>query len=606
MQTRMVSLLTATALLALAACSPDAETPAPAVTESVADSADIVYTNGRIYTAADAQPWAEAVAVKDGKFLVVGSNEETAAVIGDGTEMVDLDGLLMLPGFINAHTHPLSVANNWANLRIDNPGDADAIVAQVKAFAEANRELGAIRGEAWNLGVFENNSPRKELLDEVVSDRPVYLISQTGHSAWVNSKALELAGITKDTEQTAAFLFDTDSETGEPSGTVREFGMGAVESILPTTPPEQYAPSLAGIAQEFSQYGFTSVKAAEGASAWIEGTRLLEQQGGLTFRVFVAWDWALSHYLTTSVEEADAAIANWERYASELIYPRYVKLFYDGGPDSYTAALFDAYVGRPGYKGTSNRPQDEFTDIVKDFNARGIGVLVHVIGDRGGEELATVFETVRADNGDNGNHLHFSHAWMTRADVFPRLAKLSDTCVDFSPALSYPHPSIEGSMAEPLGEERYQTFFNVRSAIESGVPVGLGDDWASALIPEPNALHQIQSWVTRIDPDNPESGTLNAAEAITVEQAVQAFTKGGAQCLGFGWEDKVGTIEEGKLADAVVLQRNIFEIPAEEISEVLVERTLLGGKIVYDRPRDGEVEYIRDEHFEPTSRYIED
>jgi predicted amidohydrolase YtcJ len=229
-----------------------------------------------------------------------------------------------------------------------------------------------------------------------------------------------------------------------------------------------------------------------------------------------------------------------------------------------------------------------------------------VLGDRGGEEVATAFEQVRKDNGDNGVPLHFSHAWLTRPDVYPRLAKLSDTCVDFSPALSYPHPAIQGSMAEPLGEERYQTFFNVRSAIESGVPVGLGDDWASSLIPDPNAMHQIQSWVTRIDPDNPDSGALNAEQAITVEQAVIALTKGGAACLGFGWEDKVGSIEVGKLADMVVLKDNIFEIPVDKIATVLLERTLLGGKIVYDRPRDGEIENIQDEHFEPTSRYVDD
>ena len=154
---------------------------------------------------------------------------------------------------------PLSVANSWANFQIEDPTNADAIIAQIKKFADANPELKAIRGEAWNLGVFENNSPRKELLDAVIPDRPVYLISQTGHSAWVNSKALEMAGINKDTEKTDAFLFDTDPDSGEPTGTVREFGMGAVEQILPTTAPEEYAPALQKIAQEFNQFGFTSV-----------------------------------------------------------------------------------------------------------------------------------------------------------------------------------------------------------------------------------------------------------------------------------------------------------------------------------------------------------
>jgi hypothetical protein len=195
------------------------------------ESADVVYTNGRIYTVDEAQPWAEAVAIKDGKFLVVGAKADVEAVTGATTEGIDLEGRFAMPGLIDAHAHPLGAAEGWANLRISDPTDAAAILEEVRAYAEANPDLPMIRGEAWNLGVFPNNSPRKELLDEIVPDRPVYLISQTGHSAWANSNALELAGITKDTPQTEKFIFDTDPETGEPSGTVREFAMGALGAV---------------------------------------------------------------------------------------------------------------------------------------------------------------------------------------------------------------------------------------------------------------------------------------------------------------------------------------------------------------------------------------
>ncbi|MEE8594391.1 MAG: amidohydrolase family protein, partial [Gemmatimonadota bacterium] len=155
--------------------------------------ADVVYTSGRIYTVDEAQPWAEAVAIKDGKFLVVGSNADVEAVTGDDTEITDLEGRFAMPGLIDSHNHALGAAEGWANLRISDPTDAAAILEDVRAYSEANPDLPVIRGEAWNLGVFPNNSPRKELLDEIVPDRPVYLISQTGHSAWANSNALELA-----------------------------------------------------------------------------------------------------------------------------------------------------------------------------------------------------------------------------------------------------------------------------------------------------------------------------------------------------------------------------------------------------------------------------
>jgi predicted amidohydrolase YtcJ len=149
-----------------------------------------VYTNGKIYTVNESQPWAEAVAIKDGMFLVVGSNAKVESVIGEGTEVIDLGGLMAMPGLVDVHNHMTGASVSKANLSLSNPNDRDAMLADIKAFADANPDLGYVRGEAWNLGVFPNDSPTKDLLDEIVPDRPVYLLSQTGHEAWVNSKML--------------------------------------------------------------------------------------------------------------------------------------------------------------------------------------------------------------------------------------------------------------------------------------------------------------------------------------------------------------------------------------------------------------------------------
>ena len=547
------------------------------------NSADVVYTNGRIYTVNEAQPWAEAVAIKDGTFLVVGSNADVESVTGEGTEVVDLGGRMAMPGLIDVHQHVLSVAQDRANLTIEDPTDVDAMLEQIRKYAAANPDLTFIRGGAWNLGVFPGNSPRRELLDEIVPDRPVYLLSQTGHSAWANSMALGMAGISRETPQTSQIVFDADPDTGEPSGTVREFAMSMVEKVLPPTPTEPYASGLESVMSEFSSYGFTALKPAEGSLSWMEGAAYLESQGGLTMRLFPAWDWRTSISLTTETEEADRLIARWSDFESELIYPRYVKIYYDTSPDSYTALLLEDYEGRPGYKGQSNLGKEESLEAIATFNADGLGVLVHVLGDGGARELVDIFAEVRERNGDNGVPMHFSHAWLARPEDIQRLSRVGNTCIDFSPALNYPAPEIIGSMVPPLGEERYQRFFNVRSAFETGMPVAFGSDWSSALIPEPNGFHQIQSWITRQDPQDPSSGTLNADQAITLEQAVRGFTLGGAECLGFGWEDKLGSIEEGKLADFIVLDRNLFEIPIAELYQTQVERTVLGGAVVFDR-----------------------
>jgi len=569
--------------LSLLACTLLATGLGCASAESNSQSmADTVYTNGRIYTVDQAQPWVEAVAIKDGRFLVVGSNGDIEAVTGDDTDVVDLADRMAMPGLIDVHQHVLSVAGGWANLKIENPNDVDAMLEQLREYAAANPDVQMIRGESWNLGVFSDNSPGKELLDAIVPDRPVYLISQTGHSAWANSKALEMAGISKETPQTSQIVFDMDAETGEPSGTVREFAMSMVEKILPETPTEPYADALEAILGDFGSYGFTSLKPAEGSQSWLESAAYLESQGGLTMRLFPAWDWRTSISLTTESEEAEELIARWSDFETELIYPRYVKIYYDTSPDSYTALLLDDYVGRPGYKGHSNLGKEASLEAIADFNSEGLGVLVHVLGDGGARELVDIFAEVRERNGDNGVPMHFSHAWMARPEDIQRLSSVGNTCIDFSPALNYPAPEIIGSMVPPLGEDRYEKFFNVRTAFETGMPVAFGSDWASALIPEPNGFHQMQSWVTRQNPQDPSSGTLNADQAITLEQAVLGFTMGGAECLGFGWPDKIGSIEQGKLADFIVLDRNIFEIPIDELYQTRVERTVLGGDVVYE------------------------
>ncbi len=592
----------------VASCSEEQSTAVE--TKAKAQPADTVYTNGKIYTVDEKQPWVEAVAIKDGKFLVVGSNKDVEAVKGATTKVVDLGGAFVMPGLIDVHTHPLTTGIDWSNVAFKDPTNVDAMLAQVKAFAEANPDLPVVRGGSWNLGVFENDSPRKELLDAIVPDRPAYLISQTGHSAWVNSKALELAGITKDTKQTDTFLFDTDPTTGEPSGTVREFAMGAVVQALPLLDPGPIADAQARIFAEHNSFGFTSLKPAEGDPTVIKAANILDKRGDLTIRLFPSWDWR-SHYMPVPVEEQLKNIANWKSFETDMVKPSAVKMFFDGGPDSYTAFLLEDYEGRPGFKGQTNLPVEQFEAEVLEFNRQGVGVIIHVIGDGGSRELAKLFKGVRDQIGPNGPLLHFSHAWMTRPEDFETLAGIEGLCMDFSPALAYPAPEIEGSMAPPVGK-RYQTFFNAKSAFESfqsnkasnaGIPIGFGSDWPSALIPDPNGFHQMQAWVTRTNPEDPTSRKLNPGEAISLEKAIHGFTLGGAHCLGRGWENKVGSIEVGKLADFIVLDRNILEVPIEDLWKTKVDLTVLGGKPVYDRSGSPVDDLINEATFNPGTRY---
>ena len=222
--------------------------------------ADTVYTNGRIYTVTDAQPWVEAVAIKDGTFLVVGSNADVEAVTGEATNVVDLDGKFVMPGIFDLHTHPFITpwygSMNWP---IQEPGDADAILADLRAYAEANPDKEWLLGGQWSLGVFPGDNPHKSRLDEIVPDRPVALLDQTGHSMWINSRAMELAGIDADTPTSQLIVIEKDAN-GEPTGTIREQAIQLVERVIPQASAEEYAPAIEEVFDMFASYGVTSQK----------------------------------------------------------------------------------------------------------------------------------------------------------------------------------------------------------------------------------------------------------------------------------------------------------------------------------------------------------
>ena len=566
--------------ISLAGCSPADQSTAESSKATASDAADTVYTNGKIYTVNDAQPWAEAVAIKDGKFLTVGSASEVAELVGDTTEVVDLEGRMAMPGLIDSHVHLLGTSVEKANLFLENPTDIDAMLEQIASFAESNADLPYIRGSQWNLGVFPNNSPRKELLDAIDSDRPIYIYGQTGHEAWVNSKTIELIGLAN-REQDNRYVWDVDPTTGEPSGTIREYSMSLVEQALEPPPHERLVPELVKLVATYNANGFTSIKEA-GTETWtIEAANQLDRQGELYLRVFPAW-LHLGHLSAMTREKSKAVAASWEDYRTPMVYPRYVKMFADGGSNSYTSLLLEDYADRPGFKGATNWPYETYLEDFSYFNQLGLGVMVHVYGDGSSEKMIELFEQVRTANGDNGIPLHFSHSFMTTEEQIERLAQIPDVSMDFI-TLEYPHDAVRGNFQPSIGEARYQQWLKARSAAEAGIPYGFGSDWPANVNPVMNGFFEMQGFVTRSDPANPESGTLNADQAIMLEQAVYGFTLGGAHNLGFDWPQKLGSIEEGKLADFIVIDRNIFEIPTEVLNETQVDLTVIGGEVVYSR-----------------------
>ena len=544
------------------------------------ETADTIYTNGKIYTVNEAQLWAEAIAIKDGKFIKVGSTEEVKKLAGDQTKVVDLEGRMLMPGLIDSHNHMMQIPVDRVNVSFSDPNDIDAMIADIKAFAKANPEAPYIRGGDWNLGVFKGNSPRKELLDALDWDKPIYFLSQTGHEAWVNSATIDLIGL-KDREQDNRHIWDVDPDTGQPSGVIREWTMSLVEQKLEPSDPEVLAPALAKLVEQFNEYGFTSLKDA-GTEVWhVQTANLLDNKGELNIRLFPSW-FHQAHNTAMTEERSRKVAADWERYVTPMVYPRYVKMFADGSSASASSLLLDDYANQPGFKGAMAFPIEKYIDDFTYFNSLGLGMMVHVYGDGTSEEIIGAFEEVRRRNGDNGIPLHFSHSFMTTHEQIERLSKISDVSMDFM-TLQYPHDAVRGNFMPSIGEERYQQWIKTRSAVEIGIPYGFGSDWPAAVEPILNGFLQMQGFVTRKDPNNPDSGTLNADQAITLEQAVYGFTMGGAYNLGFDWPEKLGSIEEGKLADFIILDQNIFETPIMELHQTKVDVTVVNGNVVYER-----------------------
>jgi predicted amidohydrolase YtcJ len=538
--------------------------------------------NGRIYTVNEDQPWAEAVAVKDGKFFIVGSVAEVEAAIGNDTDVVDLESRFVMPGIFDLHSHPFITP--WygsMNLELTDPGDREKTLQEVKAYADANPDKEWILGGQWLLGTYQDDNPKKEWLDAVVPDRPVNLLDQTGHSSWLNSKALELAGITAETPTSNLVVIEKDPVTGEPTGTIREQALQLPERVTPQASAETYADVIEGIFNMYLSYGVTSQQTAEGHRAPMDALKFLEENSRLHQRVFVSWDWKTTLNLAYTIEDIEKQIENRSDYESELVKPNWVKIFSDGGPNAGTSLLLEPYEGEPDNYGNANMSTEEFAEAFIRFDRMGVGLHVHSIGDGSIRRVVDALEKMKEANGDSGVKHKISHNAMITPEDIQRLAAMKDVNIDFSPPVFYPHAGIAASFTPKVGEDRVQRSYPVRSALASGLHVGQGADWLTAN-PTPNPFWAIEGLVTRANPFDPNmTGTLNPSEAITLEQAIAVSTIEGAHVLGE--EENLGSIAAGKHADMIVLDQNLFEVEDDEIGDTQVLRTILNGKTVFER-----------------------
>ena len=545
--------------------------------------ADLVLRGGPVYTMDAARSWARAVAVANGRIVFVGSEAAAAPWIGPRTRVVDLAGRMVLPGFQDAHIHPISGGIELGQCNLNDTPTAEGLLEKVKACAR-ERPSGWIVGGGWALPTFPGGAPTRGALDAVAPDRPVYLSASDGHSAWVNSKALELAGVTADTAEPPNGRIEREPGTRKPAGTLRESATSLVERLLPQPSPAERLAGLQRALELANRHGLVALEEANagagpegGGRSALETYREAERQGRLTARVTVA----LGTEVAKGPEQVDELVRLGREFTSARVRPTAAKIFEDGVIEARTAAMLEPYLDRPGVRGEPNFPPERLNPLVARLIRDDFTVHVHAIGDRAVRLALDALEAAGAGGGAQlgGAARHqIAHLEVVHPDDVPRFRKLG-VIANFQPLWAYADTWITDLTVPALGPERSRWIYPIGSLSRAGAVVAFGSDWSVSSL---NPLEGIQVAVTRQGPGGEAAPPLNPEEALPLPAALAAYTIGAAYANGL--ETETGSIEAGKSADLVVLASNLFEVAPREIGRTRVLLTRVEGKPVYRDP----------------------
>jgi len=542
-------------------------------------TADYAFINGEIYTMDDALPRAEAVTIEGNKITYVGNASGLKEQIGYDTKVVDLRGKMMLPGFVDGHIHAVAggVIMNGVDLQTD---DKTELMQRIKDYVKNNPDKELIHGYGVRLHIWNDDWPTAAMLDEIESERPLYFWAIDGHKAWVNSKALELAGITQDTPETVpGFSFFQRDEDRNPTGWIVEIpAQMQVLSALVDIDADYVASGVAEWLPKFAASGITAVHdyGIQGLSMK-EGFDLfkdLEKAGKLPLRVLGVYYWndpdidpvPIVQQLTKDVD-------------TPLITANRLKVNMDGSDDSYSALYVDGYSDKSDLEVDPIIPYDVLNDVMMRADAVGIDAVCHCFGDLAVRKFLDAVELTSKANPVRDRRNVASHATLVHPDDYGRFKELNVT-YDSTGSWMSRDPFIREVTTKRLSDERVDIMFPMNAVADAGGNVSFGSDWpVSGYVSEYRPLYAIQRAMLRqIDPGQPPLGGENAK--VPLERALKAHTLGAA--YGMGMEDKIGSIEEGKLADLVVLEKNLFDLKPQQIGDTKVVYTMMNGALTYD------------------------
>ena len=549
----------------------------PASGPTTVKSADRVFLNAAVYTVDDERSWAEAVAVSDGRISFVGDNEDAARFIGPETEIFDLVGQMLLPGFHDSHIHIMigTMAKEECSLLRLETADEVAARLQECAALQGIGDSGWILGGGWGEWLWPEANPQKGLLDLMFPDRPVYLESSYGHAAWVNSKAMEIVGLDADTDDPPAGVIERDRETGEPSGTLREAAMLLVKDYVPPMTMAQRTDRVrAGMALAHS-VGITAVIEPGVDGNLLQPILNLADAGELDMRVLASLS-PINWQPGVFDEGVFKFLEGREQWRRENLGVDSVKIYMDGVIEYGTSPLLEPYADEHYGSGEFFYSQEDVNRYMTRFDAMGLQVHVHAIGDAAIRRALDGFKAMRDANGMSDNRHQIVHLQLIHEDDRPRFAELNVSAV-FQPLWAYPDPAALELDVPMLGEERTWQMYPIASLQKAGGRIVGGSDY---FVTDLNPLHAIEVAITRQDPYSNDGRVLNEDEQVDLETMIDAYTINGAYQMGLDHEQ--GSIEVGKRADLVVLDRNLFELPAAEINEASVVMTIFDGRTVYE------------------------
>ena len=522
---------------------------------------------------------AEAIAVKGNKIIFVGDEEVALKLKSDHTLLIKAPDGMVLPGFIDSHVHLIWGGIEMGECQLSGLVSKNEIVSKIKTYVEEHSHLNWIRGNGWSLPVFKDGNPSRHILDKISTEKPMFFLSADGHSAWVNSKALFIAGINKNTKDPSNGRIERDPESRIPSGVLREDAMALVESFIPRYTKEQIDAGLSISVKEANKFGITSILDAgtesinhkvsnESNFDGLDAYRQATSNQDISLRV------SSSQYISPLTWRNDLENIKHRRFINSHGAMNTVKIFADGVIEAGTGALLDPYIGTNNF-GVLNWDPDTLKVVVSTIENEGFQIHFHAIGDKAIRTTLDAFEYASEKNGLNNMRHMISHAQLIHPEDIERFKKL-DIITSFQPLWAYPDPYMKELTFPVLGPVRSKWNYPINSLLSAGARITAGSDWSVTSL---NPLFGIEVAVTRQELGSPDGEILNQDETVDLEDILKAYTIEGAYSLFR--ENEIGSLKKGKLADIILLNKNLFKIPSHEIHQAEVIMTIFNGRVVY-------------------------